>query len=214
MPELMGVIEYAAYRGVSRVTIHNWTKKGLVTRTADGRIDVAPSDARLLEEAGLPVPERVPRVAVVARDGDAVCDPIAAPELRPPPLAAVDSVQETLTEVGEGIGQSAPDDLGGLNGAGVTLTDARKAKTVQDTHLTRLKVQQLRGDLVDRKAAESQAFAAGRLERDAWMAWPARVAPQMAADLRLDAREMHSVLEQYVREHLVELSGAQTMATD
>ncbi len=195
MAELLDISAFARHRGVSRKTVYQWLAKGLISKEPNGRVDRERADQQLASEG---------RVATTVQREQ---------PMEPVSLAAVGSVQETLAEAGETIGQSAPDDLGGLNGAGVTLTDARKAKTIQDTHLTRLKVQQLRGELVDRKMAESQAFAAGRLERDAWMAWPARVAAQMAADLRLESREVHTVLEQYVHEHLAELSDTQATVT-
>ena len=206
MTDLMGVLEYARHRSVSRVTIHNWTKKGLIEREPDGRIDAERADAQLLSAIGLPIPPR-PMAADPASAGPAGDDqPESHAEMMPVALAAVASVQETLAEAGEQIGQSDSDDLGGLNGAGVTLTDARKAKTIQDTHLTRLKVMQLRGDLIDRKTAESRTFDIFRGDRDAWMAWPSRVAPLLAADLRVDQRTVYQLLEQYVHKHLAELS--------
>lgn len=210
MAELLDISAYAHHRGVSRKTVYQWLAKGLISKAPNGKVDREQADRRLaaegrtLDARAAARPCEQPLGTVPLEAVDRAMTSVA--------LEAVGSVHETLAEAGETIGQLAPDDSRGLDGAGVTLTDVRKAKTIQDTHLTRLKVQQLRGELVDRKTAESQAFAAGRLERDAWMAWPARVAAQMAADLRLDSREVHTVLEQYVHEHLAELSEAQTVA--
>jgi hypothetical protein len=234
MAELLDISAYAHHRGVSRKTVYQWLAKGLISKAPNGKVDREQADRQLAAEgrtleartAAGPSEQAMETVALAAVEeatGTVTMEPVdtaietetleaADRAMASVALEAVGSVHETLAEAGETIGQLAPDDSRGLDGAGVTLTDARKAKTIQDTHLTRLKVQQLRGELVDRKTAESQAFAAGRLERDAWMAWPARVAAQMAADLRLDSREVHTVLEQYVHEHLAELSEAQTVA--
>ena len=44
-----------------------------------------------------------------------------------------------------------------------------------------------------------------RIERDAWLNWPARISGQMASTLGVDAHQMHVALEAAVREHLIEL---------
>src|SRR5262245_12258240 len=42
--------------------------------------------------------------------------------------------------------------------------------------------------------------------RDAWLAWPARIGPELAADLGLDATRVMIALEPYVRRQLQELA--------
>ena len=44
--------------------------------------------------------------------------------------------------------------------------------------------------------------------RDAWLAWPARIGPELAADLGLDATRVMIALEPYVRRQLQELADA------
>ena len=60
-------------------------------------------------------------------------------------------------------------------------------------------------ELVDRAQAVAHVFKLARIERDAWLNWPARVSGQMASTLGLDAHQMHVALETAVREHLIEL---------
>lgn len=187
MAELMDVSAYARHRRVSRKTVYQWLQKGWIRKERGGMIDRDRADELLTQEHSGHVPVREAHI------------------LKPVSQAAVASVKDTLAEAGEPTGQQAPDDQDGPNGAGVTLTDARKAKLIQETHLTRLKVQQMRGELVDRTEAESRVFGVFRQERDAWLGWPSRVAPQMAADLQADPRAVQTVLEQYVHGHLDEL---------
>lgn len=63
-----------------------------------------------------------------------------------------------------------------------------------------------RGELVDRAEAGRAFFAFARAERDAWLAWVARVAPEMAAEAGADVRLIASMLDRSVREHLAELA--------
>ena len=82
----------------------------------------------------------------------------------------------------------------------------------------RLRLQQMKGELVDRAKAVAQVFRLAREERDAWVNWPARVAAMMAAELaapsseaadetvEVDQHRLHTVLERHVREHLAELA--------
>src|SRR5262249_24522512 len=54
----------------------------------------------------------------------------------------------------------------------------------------RLQLDRVRGGLVDKHVAIGKAFAYGRLLRDAWLAWPARVGPELAAQFDRDATAM------------------------
>jgi hypothetical protein len=42
--------------------------------------------------------------------------------------------------------------------------------------------------------------------RDAWLTWPARVGPQLAADLGVDPAALIITLQELVRAHLEELA--------
>ncbi len=86
---------------------------------------------------------------------------------------------------------------------------ARVANEVLKAQTNRIRLQQLKKELVDRSKATSHVFKLARAERDAWMSWPARVSSQMAAELGIDAHTMHVTLEAYVRQHLSELAEIQ-----
>lgn len=62
------------------------------------------------------------------------------------------------------------------------------------------------GRLVDRERVEAQVFTASREDRDAWLNWPSRIAPLIAASLHVDAVALAVELERHVREHLAERS--------
>ncbi|MGH6917104.1 MAG: hypothetical protein ACREJ0_05290, partial [Geminicoccaceae bacterium] len=127
--------------------------------------------------------------------------------LKPVPEAAVGAVRETLREHGEPI-----------SAGGMTFMQARTANEVLKAQERRLRLQQLKGELVDRAKAVAQVFRLAREERDAWVNWPARVAAMMAAELSascsktpdgtvlVDQHSLHTLLERHVREHLAELA--------
>ena len=88
----------------------------------------------------------------------------------------------------------------------MTYLQARTANEVLKAQERRIRLQKLKGEVVDRARAVALVFRLARQERDAWAGWPARVAAMMAADLGVGAHVMQTVLETYVRQHLGELT--------
>jgi hypothetical protein len=82
----------------------------------------------------------------------------------------------------------------------------RRANEVLKAQERKMRLQRLRGELVDRARAVALVFRLARQERDAWAGWPARVAAMMAADLGIGTHAMQTVLESHVRQHLAELA--------
>ena len=112
------------------------------------------------------------------------------------PTAAVAAVGDTLREHG----------LPPPSGGGATFLQAKTANEVLKSQERRLKLQKLKGELVDRARAEALVFRLARETRDAWVNWPARAAALIAAELGLDPAAMQKVLEAHVRAHLDELA--------
>ena len=83
---------------------------------------------------------------------------------------------------------------------------ARTANKVLKAQERRLRLQQIKGELVDRAKALAQVFRLARDEHDAWVNWPARVVAMMAAELEVDAHKLHTVLERHFCDHLVDLA--------
>lgn len=110
--------------------------------------------------------------------------------------AAIDAVNDTLQE-------------NGGSGSGTTYMQARTANEVLKAQTNRIRLQQIKKELVDRSNALAHVFKLARAERDAWVSWPARISSQMAAELDVDAHKMHVMLEAYVRQHLSELADVQ-----
>jgi len=169
--------QYAAHAGISRGAVQKARAAGRLVLHADGSIDAAASDVRR-NAATDPARRRA------AANGRA----------RPVAEAAVGSVRETLRE------QGLP------SGPRVTYVEARTAHEIARAHLARLRLQERRGELVDRARATALVFRLAREERDAWLNWPARVAALMAAELGVEAHAMQKVLEAHVRAQLADLA--------
>jgi DNA-binding Lrp family transcriptional regulator len=189
--------ELARRLGVSETAVRRAEKAGRIRREADGSWDPAKVQAAWSDstDQAQQRPARSGKPAVKRR------------ALKPVPEAALGAVRDTLREHGEPVA------------AGVmTFMQARTANEVLKAQERRLRLQQMKGELVDRARAVAQVFRLAREERDAWVNWPARVAAMMAAELsascsgaaggaiQVDQHRLHTVLERHVREHLTELA--------
>lgn len=172
----LSIRAYARHRGVSHVAVLRAVKQGRVPLEADGTVDPAKADSSW------------------ERSSDPARRKSSPEKLRPVGQAAVGSVRETLKEQG-------------LPASGnVTFVQARTAHEIAKAHLARLRLQERRGELIDRSKASALVFRLAREERDAWINWPARVAALMAAELGVEAHPMQKVLETHVRAQLAELA--------
>jgi hypothetical protein len=162
---------------VSETAVRRAEKAGRIRREPDGAWDLA----------------RVK--ATWARNTDRAQQRRQHGAMKPVPEAAVGAVRETLREHGEPIAAGA-----------MTFMQARTANEVLKAQERRVRLQRMKGELVDRAKAVAQVFRLARDERDAWVNWPARVAAMIAAELEVDPHRLHTVLERHVREHLAELA--------
>ena len=183
---------YAAHVGLSRGAIQKAKAAGRLVLHEDGSIDAAASDKRRAETTD---PSKTKKAA--------------APKLKPVPEAAVSAVGDTLKE--QGLAASA-------TGGGTTFLQAKTAHEVLKAQERRIRLQKLKGELIERARALALVFRLARDERDAWVNWPARAAALMAAELSaassdatgqqitVEPAAMQKVLEKHVRAHLDELA--------
>jgi hypothetical protein len=177
---------YALRAGLSRGAIQKAKAAERLVLFPDGSIDADASDRRRAETTD-PSKTRKPQTG----------------KLRPVPEAAVAAVGETLRE--EGLPTPTA-------GGGTTFLQAKTANEVLKAQERRIRLQKLKGDLVDRARAETLMFRLAREERDAWVTWPARTAALMASeigaaiDATVEAALMQKVLEAHVRAQLDSLA--------
>lgn len=184
--------QYAAHVGLSRGAIQKAKAAERLVLYPDGSINAAASDARRAETTDPSKTRKAP-----------------APKLKPVPEAAVAAVGDTLRE--QGLAVPAV-------GGGTTFLQAKTANEVLKAQERRIRLQKLKGELIERARALALVFRLAREERDAWVNWPARAAALMAAELSASCRDttgqqitvepaaMQKVLEKHVRAHLDELA--------
>jgi len=181
---------YAAHAGLSRGAIQKAKAAGRLVLFGDGSIDAVASDKK-----------RVANTDPSKQRG------IAKAKLKPVPDTAILAVGDTLREQG----MRAP-----ATGGNTTFLQAKTANEVLKTQERRLKLQKMKGELVDKARATALVFRLAREERDAWVNWPARAAALMAAelsaalsengdDVTLETSLMQNILEAHVRAQLVDL---------
>ena len=186
--------QYAAHVGLSRGAIQKAKDTGRLVQYADGSIDAIASDAR---RAAMTDPAK-------QRGAKAAAAP-ATPKLKPVPDTALSAVGETLRD--EGL--PAP-----VSGGGTTFLQARTANEVLKAQERKLKLAQLKGELIDRNRSVGLVFRLAREGRDAWVTWPARAAALMASELGVmiadhgapEPAMMQKVLEAHVRAQLESLA--------
>lgn len=171
----LSIRAYARHRGVSHVAVKKAIDTGRITPEADGTIEPNRAD---LEWAQNTLAARKP---VAAKTPSPAAEPVR------PASASVEPVAPPLST------------------GGTSLLQARTVNEVVKAQTNKVRLAQLKGDLVDRSQAIAHVFRLARTERDAWLNWPARISAEMAARLEVDAHELHVALESAVRDHLIEL---------
>lgn len=87
---------------------------------------------------------------------------------------------------------------------GASFHSARTANEVLKAQERRLRLDERRGQLVDKRRALLLVHRLAKEERDAILAWPARVAAEMAAELGVDAHRLQTMMDARLRQHLAE----------
>jgi hypothetical protein len=168
---------YGRHRGVSDTAVRKAIAAGRITAEADGTINPARADAEWAASTRVPDP------------------PLSAPARQARTRAAAFADDDTA-------GIAPVSTKSGSN----TYAQARTANEVLKAQHHKLRIAQLKGELIDRSQAMAQVFALARAERDAWLNWPARISSMLAAELGIDPHTMHVALEREVRQHLTELA--------
>lgn len=181
----MNQSDFARLHGVSRKTVTMWKSRGWLIMSGED-IDVGASNAQLEKYRKT--------ISRPARDKTTS----AAPEKIG---SAPCKIKEAAADEKDSL-ESIARNIILENGAELSLDEARRIKENYLALLTKLEFQQKDGQLIELTAAEEVLFNAFRQQRDAWLNWPSRVAPLMAADLDIPADRMTEVLIEYVHKHI------------
>lgn len=173
--------EFAELCGVSRQAVLNWKQEGkLVMQGA--RVDVDASLAKLgrVRKGGSPV--------------------------------AMDAGSETVEidlRPGETIEQAADRLVSDIDVNATSFDEARRIKEVYLALLNRLEFEQKSGALVELETASTILFEESRAQRDAWLNWPTKIGPLLAADLGIEAEKVTTALTGYVHKQVAALGDPQ-----
>ena len=171
----LSIRAYARHRGVSHVAVKKAIDSGRITPEADGTLDPQRADAEWAKNT------ESPRAGTRAR----------------PVRATVP--QETAASTPAGDTHIA------LPSGGASLLQARTVNEVVKAQTNKVRLAQLKGELVDRAQAIAHVFKLARAEREAWINWPNRITPILAAELGIDEHTLFVALDVAVRVHLEEM---------
>ena len=184
----MNQSEFATLHGVSRKTVTKWKERGWLVFAGD-EVDVEASN-KLLKR--------------YRRDGvPAVTEPAAkAPRGKRQPVTQ--AAKGVTLEAGESAGDAAKQILSG----NVELMDFDEARCFKENYLglmAQLEYERKSGSLVELDTATAILFEEFRAQRDAWLNWPTRVGPILAADLGVEADRVVEALTAHVHKQIAQL---------
>jgi hypothetical protein len=171
--------EVARRLGLSHTALQKAQRAGRIAPEPDGAWDVEKVRARLAESSD-------PARKAVSMAAPAQHTPFPAP--RRPAMAAAPSIEPL----------AAPS--AGASG----FHNARTANEVLKAQERKLRLEERRGQLVDKARALLLVHRLAKEEREAILAWPARVAAELAAELGVDAHRLQTLLDARLRQHLAE----------
>ena len=187
----LSIRAYARHRGVSHVAVKKAIDTGRITPLPDGTIDLVVADAQW---AANTTPTRR---SVADVTSDKTTPQVSAPAREAPQASARPP------------GETAEPPTPALSSGGTSLLQARTVNEVVKAQTNKVRLAQLKGELVDRAQAVAHVFKLARAERDAWLNWPARISAQMAAGLGVEPHALHVALDAAVREQLQDLGDVQ-----
>jgi len=167
--------EVARRLGISHTALQKAQRAGRIAPEADGAWDIEKVRAQLADTS-----DPVRKTAALAPTSPAPSRPATHP-----PVAVMAPAADPLPRAAQN-----------------TFHDARTANEVLKAQERRLRLDERKGKLVDKARALLLVHRLAKEERDAILAWPARVAAEMAAELGVDAHRLQTMMDTRLREHL------------
>ncbi|MBB5444639.1 MULTISPECIES: hypothetical protein [unclassified Paraburkholderia] len=185
----MNQSEFAALHGVSRKTVTKWKERGWLVFAGD-EVNVEESN-KLLKR--------------YRRDGvPAVTEPASK--------ASRGNKRQSVTQAAKGVtlehGESAGEVASRILSGNVELLSFDEARRLKENYLglmAQLEYERKSGSLVELDTATAILFEEFRAQRDAWLNWPTRVGPILAADLGVEADRVVETLTAHVHKQIAQL---------
>ena len=172
--------EVARRLGISHTALQKAAQAGRIAQEPGGGWDVEKVRARLAASSD------------PARKTAAMVAPVPA---QPPPPAAARPAFVT---------PSMPEPLPTPSAGGSSFHNARTANEMLKAQERKLRLDERRGQLVEKARALMLVHRLAKEERDAILAWPARIAAELAAELGVDAHRLQTLMDARLRQHLAE----------
>ncbi|WP_419692230.1 hypothetical protein ACN262_08495 [Burkholderia gladioli] len=185
----MNQSEFAALHGVSRKTVTKWKERGWLVFDGDD-VNVDASN-KLLKR--------------YRRDGvSGVTQSVTQPSKGNKRKSVTQAAKEVTLEAGESAGDAANRILS----SGVELLNFDEARCLKENYLglmAQLEYERKSGSLVELDTATAILFEEFRAQRDAWLNWPTRVGPILAAELGVEADRVVETLTAHVHKQIAQL---------
>lgn len=195
MSEPVSVRQFAKLDGCSHTLVQKAVREGKLPISADGKLDpaLAGSDWRKQNRRGNS-----------GGNPAEVATPVAtSPEVATPTATRV---ANGFADPVEAIALGDEDFIASvLAGRFMSTADAERIKENGLAAKNLLAARREAGDVIDIEVAEAVLFEQARQIRDAWMNWPARVGPLIAADLGVSADAVLEALNKHVQDQLKDL---------
>lgn len=185
-PNMVSLREFARLDGCSDKLVRNAVKDGKLPVSADRKIDAALAGTGWRQQN---------RRAAEGADKGADTPPASAP-------SALSGTDADLSAGSVQIDNFIADFLAGRM---LSRADAERVKENGAAAKNLLAAMQEAGDVIDIGVAEAILFDQAREFRDAWMNWPARVGPMLAAELGITPDPVVEALNKYVQQQLDDL---------
>lgn len=200
---LTSVTGYAKLHDVSKAAAQKWQSRGLL-KFKDGKVDIEASDLSLAH-AGV---GRFADAATKSRRASpqaATAAPEVAVRVAGLPAALVGDLEEAAAQ-GDDSARTVLDFMTGLQAGRVV--PQIEATTIKENALAAIRMIEARkraGEVVEMADAEAAFFDVFRQHRDAWLNFPSRIGPLLAADLDLSPDRVVEALTVHVHQHLTDL---------
>lgn len=211
MSEGISIREFARREKVSDAAVRKAISLGKLTAYADKSINPALVGTAWRKSAAESAnQEREPRANQVRSETKVRTG--SHPEVRTgshqasPSTAPQDTIElSSLVNDGETLEDAANRLAGSGQVPSHTYAEALRRKENYLALLHQLKYEREAGLLVDLPTAERALFEGARAMRDAWLGWPSKVGPLLAADLGLEADRVTGALTEHVHRHIAQL---------
>jgi hypothetical protein len=193
---MVSIREFARLDGCSDKLVRRAISEGKLRLSADGKLDAA------LARSGW---RRSNRRAAEGADTGADTAQMSAPAARAGARAAAGSADGADDAVDAAALTDEDFIAEVLAGRFASVAHAERVKENGLAAKNLLAARREAGDVVDLEVAEAVLFEQARNLRDAWLNWPNRVAPLMAAKLGVPVEPVLEALKEHVQQQLADL---------